>query len=106
MAGFTSSSLRTRASRRRPVAARRLALATACAITASAVLAPTVDAASAPPPPAPATTILVQPTDLGSISPYLFGSNLLWPYNAEGAFNPVSRQFYPPFLGAALSTGL
>lgn len=49
--------------------------------------------------------ILVQPTHLGTISPYLFGSNLLWQYDSAGAFDPSHDQFYPSFLQAAFSTG-
>ena len=35
---------------------------------------------------------------LGQINPHVFGSNLLWPYNAEGAFDPATHTFYPAFV--------
>jgi alpha-N-arabinofuranosidase len=34
--------------------------------------------------------IIVARGNLGTVSKYLFGANLLWAYNAEGAFNPVA----------------
>ncbi|HTV12781.1 MAG TPA: hypothetical protein VME20_13080 [Acidimicrobiales bacterium] len=42
----------------------------------------------------------------GSISRYLFGANLLWPYNAEGAFDASSDDFYPSFIEDVRSLGI
>ena len=41
--------------------------------------------------------IVVGSRPLGQINPHVFGSNLLWPYNAEGAFDPATRHFLPGF---------
>ena len=47
----------------------------------------------------PATTeIFVESEHLGTISKYLFGANLLWADNAEGAFDPQTDSFYPTFV--------
>jgi alpha-N-arabinofuranosidase len=47
----------------------------------------------------PATAeITVSTRQRGRISPYLFGSNLLWPYNAEGAFDAATGRFFPAFV--------
>lgn len=46
----------------------------------------------------PATEVVVTPRRLGPISKYLFGANLLWAYDAEGAFNPTTDAFDPGFI--------
>lgn len=47
----------------------------------------------------PATTeIVVGSQHLGTISKYLFGANLLWADDAEGAFNPATGSFDPAFV--------
>ena len=51
-----------------------------------------------PPPRRPQTQLVISPRSLGTVSPYLFGSNLLWPYNAEGAFDQKAGQFFPQFV--------
>jgi alpha-L-arabinofuranosidase len=50
--------------------------------------------------------ITVGPRALGWISPRLFGANLLWPYNAEGAFNPKTGSFYPAFVDEVRKLGV
>lgn len=44
------------------------------------------------------TRIVVQLGGTGTISKYLFGANLLWASDAEGAFNPATDAFYPGFV--------
>lgn len=46
----------------------------------------------------PATEIVVMPKLLGPISRYLFGANLFWASDAEGAFDPRTSTFYPSFI--------
>ena len=48
--------------------------------------------------------IVVKPKDFGTISKYLFGTNLLWADDAEGAFNPATGRFYSGFVSASLSS--
>lgn len=43
---------------------------------------------------------------LGRVSPYLFGANLLWPYDAEGAFDTATGHFYPGFVEEVRSLGV
>jgi alpha-N-arabinofuranosidase len=43
---------------------------------------------------------------LGRISPYLFGANLLWPYDAEGAFDVSTDRIYPAFVAEVHSLGV
>jgi hypothetical protein len=50
--------------------------------------------------------IVVGPKVLGRISRRLFGSNLLWPYEAEGAFNPSTDSFYPAFVKEVRQLGV
>ena len=50
--------------------------------------------------------IVVGPKVLGRISRRLFGSNLLWPYDAEGAFNPSTDSFYPAFVKEVRQLGV
>ncbi len=52
------------------------------------------------------TEIVVGHQALGRISPHLFGSNLLWPYNAEGAFDPAADSFYPAFVNEIRKLGI
>ena len=52
------------------------------------------------------TEIVVGHQALGRISPHLFGSNLLWPYNAEGAFDPATDSFYPAFVNEIRKLGI
>jgi alpha-N-arabinofuranosidase len=54
----------------------------------------------------PPTQIEVLSRQLGVISPGLFGANLLWPYNAEGAFNPKTGRFYPAFISLVRQLGI
>lgn len=42
--------------------------------------------------------IVIGPRHLGTISRYLFGANLLWADDAEGAFNATDGSFYPGFV--------
>ncbi len=56
--------------------------------------------------PGAVTQIAVQPKALGRISPLLFGSNLLWPNNAEGAFDPSTHSFYPTFVDEIRKLGV
>ncbi len=42
--------------------------------------------------------IVVRPQHLGTISRYLFGANLLWADDAEGAFDVATGSFYPGFV--------
>lgn len=53
-----------------------------------------------PPPSRPTAQLVVTTRSSGTVSPYLFGANLLWPYDAEGAFDPRTGHFYPAFLHA------
>jgi alpha-L-arabinofuranosidase len=50
--------------------------------------------------------IVVGPHVLGRISRDLFGSNLLWSYNAEGAFDPATDRFYPAFVNEVRQLGV
>jgi len=50
--------------------------------------------------------IVVKPVDFGIISKYLFGTNLLWADNAEGAFDPATGNFYPGFVSALRRLGV
>jgi alpha-L-arabinofuranosidase len=62
--------------------------------------APAVDAAGVPPATHHryTTQIIVEPQPVGTISKYLFGADLLWAYNEEGAFDPTTDAFYPDFV--------
>jgi alpha-N-arabinofuranosidase len=42
--------------------------------------------------------IVIGPRHLGTISKYLFGANLLWADDAEGAFDAADGSFYPGFV--------
>jgi alpha-N-arabinofuranosidase len=50
--------------------------------------------------------IVVKPGAHGLISKYLFGTNLLWADNAEGAFDPATGSFYPGFVSALRRLGI
>ena len=50
--------------------------------------------------------IVVGSRPLGQINPHVFGSNLLWPYNAEGAFDPATHTFYPAFVNEVRALGV
>jgi alpha-N-arabinofuranosidase len=67
---------------------------------------PAADAFATTPPSAPRTELVVSPHELGRISPYLFGSNLLWPYSAEGAFDTATDSFYPAFVDQVRQLGV
>lgn len=41
-----------------------------------------------------------------SVSPYLFGANLLWAYDAEGSFDSRTGRFYPGFVAALRRIGV
>ncbi len=56
--------------------------------------------------PAVLVNIIIGPRALGRISSRLFGSNLLWPYNAEGAFDPSTQSFYPAFVDEVRNLGV
>lgn len=60
----------------------------------------------APIPFAPPVRVVVAPKRLGTIDPGLFGANLLWPYDAEGAYDPTSGQFYPQFVDEVRTLGI
>jgi alpha-L-arabinofuranosidase len=51
------------------------------------------------------TRLVVEDQDLGTVSKYLFGANLLWADNAEGAFDPASGTFYPGFVSVLKRLG-
>ena len=42
--------------------------------------------------------VLVSANEAGAVNKDLFGANLLWPYDAAGAFDPHSGTFYPTFV--------
>ena len=70
--------------------------------------APTVSAAAVP---SSAGTyegaqIVVEPQTAGTISKYLFGANLLWAYNEEGAYDPATDAFYPEFVASLRRLGI
>ena len=48
---------------------------------------------------------MVSSQQRGRISPFLFGSNLLWPYNAEGAFDPATGHFLSSFVNEVKRLG-
>lgn len=50
--------------------------------------------------------ILVARGALGTVSKYLFGANLLWADNAEGAFDPKTQGWYPEFLAMLKRLGI
>jgi alpha-L-arabinofuranosidase len=50
--------------------------------------------------------IMIGPKTLGRISSRLFGSNLLWPYDAEGAFDQSTHSFYPSFVAEVRELGV
>ena len=54
----------------------------------------------------PPVRVVVWPDRLGAISPYLFGANLLWPYNAEGAFDVSTDEFRASFVEEVRSMGV
>ena len=78
-------------------------------VVAALIAAPNVPTAARPFPttvPAASVVVVVSPQDMGQISPELFGSNLLWPYNAEGAFDPLTDNFYPTFVREVRQLGV
>jgi alpha-N-arabinofuranosidase len=78
-------------------------------VVAALIAAPNVPTAARPFPttvPAGSVVVVVSPVDMGQISPQLFGSNLLWPYNAEGAFDPLTDNFYPTFVREVRQLGV
>lgn len=83
-----------------------LALSTVCALPSAAVASGTPGNGVAGPSPTPPTEIILSGKDLGRVSPYVFGSNLLWPYNAEGAFDAGTGSFYPGFVQQAKQLGI
>lgn len=62
--------------------------------------------AAAPARTSPSATITVTSRTLGTVSPELFGANLLWPYGGGGAFDRVTSRFYPAFVAAVRRLGL
>ena len=52
------------------------------------------------------TQITVGPDPIGTVSKYLFGANLLWAYNEEGAFDPATGSFYPAFVASLRALGI
>lgn len=78
-------------------------------VIAALVAAPNIPSAARPLPtkvPEASVVVVVEQQDLGEISPDLFGSNLLWPYNAEGAFDPATDNFYPAFVSEVRQLGV
>ncbi len=57
-----------------------------------------------PAPPVP--KIVVSSKHLGTVSPFLFGANLLWVSDAEGGFDPSTGAFYPAFVQQLRRLGL
>jgi alpha-N-arabinofuranosidase len=53
-----------------------------------------------------AVRLVVSSRGLGVISRYLFGSNLLWPYDAEGAYDQAEHEFYPSFVKEVRALGI
>jgi alpha-L-arabinofuranosidase len=70
--------------------------------------APAAGAAVAPPGDAPGTTteLVIGPQSLGTVSKYLFGANLLWAYDEEGAFDAAADNFYPAFVDSLKRLGI
>lgn len=60
----------------------------------------------APAPAAPVTEIVVSGQHRGTVSPGLFGANLLWPHGSGGAFDATANRFYPGFVAAARRLGI
>lgn len=87
---------------------RKVAGAFFLAIAVVATWAPAVSAASAPPTGEPrgGTQIIVGAQPISTISKYLFGANLLWAYNEEGAFDPTTDAFYPAFVASLRRLGI
>ena len=54
----------------------------------------------------PAVRLTVYPRQLGRVSRYLFGANLLWPDGAEGGFDPARERFYPAFVSEVRQLGI
>jgi alpha-L-arabinofuranosidase len=52
------------------------------------------------------TRLVVEDQGLGTVSKYLFGANLLWADDAEGAFDPASGTFYPGFVSVLKGLGV
>jgi alpha-N-arabinofuranosidase len=70
--------------------------------------APAVSAAEAPPAneARAATQIIVGPQTTGTISKDIFGANLLWAYDEEGAFDTTTDSFYPAFVASLRRLGI
>jgi alpha-L-arabinofuranosidase len=90
---------------------KRAFAAPALAFLATAVLcawAPAVMAAGVPSSSGTngGTQIVVEPQAVGTISKYLFGANLLWAYNEEGAFDSTTDAFYPDFIASLRRLGI
>jgi alpha-L-arabinofuranosidase len=52
------------------------------------------------------TEIIVSRQGGGTISKYLFGANMLWAYDEEGAFDPATDSFYPAFVNSLRRLGI
>jgi alpha-N-arabinofuranosidase len=50
--------------------------------------------------------VVVSRQGLGLVSKYLFGANLLWAANSEGAFDPTTGHFYPSFADVLRRIGV
>ncbi len=90
---------------------KRTIAAPVLAFSATAVLcawAPAVTAAGVPSSTRTntGTQIVVEPQTVGTISKYLFGANLLWAYNEEGAFDPTTDAFYAEFVASLRRLGI
>ncbi len=71
--------------------------------------APVASAAAAPPagePPHATSALVIGPQHQGTVSKYLFGANLLWAYNEEGAFDAAADNFYPAFVDSLRKLGI
>jgi len=90
--------------RRRSVAVATLLLA----VLLIGLWAPVAGAAVAPPDEAPGaiTELAIGPQSLGTVSKYLFGANLLWAYDEEGAFDAADDNFYPAFVDSLKRLGI
>src|SRR5579875_632243 len=94
---------------RGPSGARRqrlVALACSFGLVASLLAVAQVAGASVAPAPPLGPGLVVGRRALGPVSKYLFGANLLWAYDAEGAFDQWADQWYPGFVALLRRLGV
>lgn len=72
-----------------------------------ALLPPTApDTELTPASPGASAQVRVEGKPLGTISKDLFGANLLWPFNGDGAFDVATDSFYPGFVRGLKKLGV